>query len=286
MRLLLKWLRPDTVPPPSKKHLPFGTKLRLDVYRSMLKLLAREYPKYAFSDTVSLPSINAKLTHEFRDTSFEAELKRLRLLQKDQMVLRDESVSTVRRRRNNLLFFKQFRFIDLLILEVDGQKVTIRRDEECSFSASRGGKLKESEVGSLLSQYQFTGPAASKQMSRSIATPEAQPKGGGQPAPKTGGEKQETPRKEPRKGPLFGDDPLFRKKGLEHPEGPATPAGGEKPAGPEKPAGGEKPAGTDKPAGPERPFGKEKPFVPPKPATPPETPVIKRLPAVDIDESF
>ena len=279
MRLLLKWLRPDTVPPPNKKNLPFGTKLRLNVYRSALKLLARNYPKYAFSDSVSLPAINAKLTHEFRDQAFEAELKRMRLLPKNQLILRDEVISSPRKRRNNQLFFKQFRFVDLLILEVDGQKVTIRRDEECTFSAGRGGKLKESELGSLLSQYQFIGPAASKQMSRSIATPEAQPKGGGQPAPKTGGEKKETPGKAPRNGPLFGDDPLFRKRGLE----PAKPAGGEKPAGPEEPTG------ADKPAGPESPFGREKPFVPPKPATPPpgpEQPVIKRLPSVDIDESF
>ena len=279
MRLLLKWLRPDTVPSPNRKNLPFGTRLRLDLYRSALKLLARKYSRYAFSDFISLPAINAKLTHEFRDLAFEAELKRMRLLQKDQTILRDGINSCTRRRRKNLLYFKQFRFVDLLSLETNGQKVTIRHDEGCCFSATHGGKLKESEVGSLLSQFQFIGPAASKQMSRSIATPDAQPKGGGQPAPKTGGEKKETPGKVPRKGPLFGDDPLFRKRGLE----PASPAGEEKPTGPEKSAG------ADKPAGPESPFGREKPFAPPKPVPPPpgpESPVIKKFPSVDIDESF
>ena len=282
MRLLLKWLRPDTVPPPNKKNLPFGTKLRLDVYRSALKLLAKYYRQYAFLDTISLPSSQVKLIHEFRDKTFEGELKRMRLLQKYPMTLKEARASD-KQVRSNQLFFKQFRFEDIFVLDIPGQRVTIHRGASCSFEATSGGKLKESEVGSLLSQYQFIGPAASKQMSRSIATPDAQPKGGEKPAPKTGGEKKETPGKAPRNGPLFGDDPLFRKRGLEHPDEPASPAGGEKPAGPEKPAG------TEKPEGPARPFGREKPFVPPKPATPPpgpEQPVIKRLPSVDIDESF
>ena len=282
MRLLLKWLRPDTVPSPGRKNLPFGTRLRLDLYRSALNLLAKHYKKHAFFDTLSLPGSQVKLIHEFRDTAFEAELKRMHMLQKDQMVLKDGCVSSKQAKKNSF-FFKQFHFEDVLVLDTPEQRVIIRRGSACSFEAARGGKLKESEAGSLVSQYQFTGASVSKQPVQPSTAPNTASKTEtGSASRKNVGRADEGKKgpsqNEPRQGPLFGRDPLLHKKGMASPEWTG------------KPEGETKPEEQDKPAGMKRPFGREKPFVPPKPVTPPvppqAKPLIKHVEGVDIDESF
>ena len=80
MNLLLKLLRPERVPSPNRKKIPFGTRLQLFLYRSGLKRLKKKYCRCAYSDTMIIvgnPSI--KVYHEFRDISFETELKRLNI---------------------------------------------------------------------------------------------------------------------------------------------------------------------------------------------------------------
>jgi hypothetical protein len=190
--------------------------MRLGLYRSALNLLARQYRKYAFFDTVSIPRSQAKLIHVFRDSEFESELKRMHLLQKERMILREGIIAREGKRRKSLLFFKQFCFEDILILDIDGQRVTIRRGDSCSFEATRSGSLKQSAPENLLSQYQFTDTVAAKVSSRSISTPVTAPKGKEAVSQTNDGEgRHDNGGKQPaghapRKGPLFGEDPLLR----------------------------------------------------------------------------
>ena len=70
MRLLLKWLRPEVVPSPRRKKIPFGTSVPLYLYRRCIVKLTKWYFKYAFSDCMShvgtppvRPLKNIAITH-------------------------------------------------------------------------------------------------------------------------------------------------------------------------------------------------------------------------------
>lgn len=232
MKLLLKLLRPETVPSPNRKKIPFGTRVQLYLYRSCLKTLRKWYVKYAFSDKIVLSGKPAiRVFHECRDTAFEAELKRLRMGLQDGMIVRHGVSSSQPDKRKNRPYYRCFHFEDTLLVDIDGQKVSINHGKGRSFVSTLTGELWESDINSLIAKYAFTGSRheekaySSKKVggiSSSIA--DSGPlKGAAPSSPTTGPKPTSTPPSPPRRkpGPLFGDDPLFG-KGIEKPESPVT----------------------------------------------------------------
>lgn len=251
MQLLLKLLRPKTVPSPRRKKIPFGIRVRLSLYRSCLKKRRKWYSRYAFADTIVISgSPQVKLYHEFRDISFEAELKRLRIQVPESMLDRGSESSSLPAKWGRRPFFGEFKFRDTYRLEVGGQRISIEHGDGRSFVSTIKGRLKESDVDNLHCQYVFSGSlredkgSASRKrgdISSSIAggAPSgdtAEKKPAGRPVPGSG----PAPRR--KEGSLFGDDPLLGK-------------------------------GTGKPSPPETPVSEP-------------VPTIKSVAGVDIDESF
>ena len=237
MRWFTALLRPETIPSARKKHLPFGTKLRLGIYRRRLLRLRKYYARYAYSDTVTLQGRPGfKVVHEHRDPAFEAELKRMRILPPESLVERDRASVSGSGLNANRRFYSEFRFEDSLIVTAGGQKTVINREAESAFYTSIPGRLKTSAAECVVGRYQFTGSlAAPKEVERtslakegslsvSLSTPRASgavppSQGPARPAAtqdKPGNSRRAKPVKE---GPLFKDDPLL---GRPHPVPPTT----------------------------------------------------------------
>lgn len=234
MRWFTALLRPETIPSVRKKHLPFGEKLRLGIYRRRLLRLRKYYARYAYSDTVTLqgrPGI--KVVHEHRDPAFEAELKRMRILPPESLVERDRASVSGADRNTSRRFYSEFRFEDSLVVTAGGQKTVISREEESAFYTSFPGRLKTSAMECVVGRYQFTGalPTATKEvehttparggsLSASLSTPRAGgtvPQSQGPERPLDAGrDKPMVGRraKAVKEGPLFKDDPLL---GQSHP---------------------------------------------------------------------
>lgn len=169
MRLLLKWLRPEVVPSPRRKKIPFGMRVQLFLYRRCIKRLLNWYPKYAFSDTIFLtcnPSV--RIVHEHRDYSFEAELKRMRIPVSDGMIERHGASSSFADKRKSQRYYSCFHFEDHFLVESDGKKVSIDHGNGRSFVSTIRGKLKESDNLCFLAKYAFTGSSRSKPEGLSI----------------------------------------------------------------------------------------------------------------------
>lgn len=205
MRLLLKWLRPERVPSPNRKKIPFGTRLRLSLYRGCLKTLRKWYSRYAFSDTVFISgSPVIRVYHEFRDLAFEAEIKRMRLPMTEMMIERRDSSSSQPANNRRRPYFKHFQFEDSLLLEINGQKVSIKHGLGRSFVSTIKGQLKESGISGLIAKYAFSGSkreqkSETAQMKSELSFAETtKPSLGHTVYP-------------PKKGSssLFGDDPLL-----------------------------------------------------------------------------
>lgn len=219
MRLLLKILRPKTVPSPNRKKIPFGTRVQLSLYRSCLKTLRKWYARYAFSDSVLItgsPSI--RVYHECRDTAFEAELKRLRLSLPEGMLERS-GASSSQQSKHNGLFYRCFHFEDNFLLDIDGQKASIKHGQGRSFVSTLKGRLKESDATSLFPKYAFSAMRRDEKttltqkrsdISGSIANPDPQ-KGAAPDKPSSPTRPDNGPSFRKKTGPLFGDDPLLGK---------------------------------------------------------------------------
>ena len=236
MRWFTALLRPETIPSARKKHLPFGMKLRLDIYRRRLLRLRKYYARYAYSDTVTLqgrPGI--KIVHEHRDPAFEAELKRMRILPPESLVERDRASISGSGLNASRRFYSEFRFEDSLVVTAGGQKTVINREEESAFYTSIPGRLKTSAAECVVGRYQFTGslataakeaertsPAREGSLSASLSTPRASgavPPSPGPAWPAAGQDKPGNGRhtRPVKAGPLFKDDPLL---GRPHPVPP------------------------------------------------------------------
>lgn len=196
MRLLLKWLRPDFLPSSKRKKTPLGLKLQLFLYRRSLKMLMKWYSCYAFSDSIMIagtPTITVK--HDFRDYSFEAELRRFNLHIPGGIIVHrggvSSSSSSSQDKRNRPRFLGCFSFEDYFLLEAEGKKVYINHHRRGrSFLSTVKGRLKESDITNLLAKYAFSGtfPSPRYDLSNQISF---------FPSIKTGG--------------LFCDDPLLTK---------------------------------------------------------------------------
>lgn len=158
MRLLLKWLRPEVIPSPRRKNIPFGEKTRIFLYKRCILILKKWYSRYAFSDSIFLNGISpVKLVHEHRDYDFENELKRLHIPLPVNMIDHTGLISSVPERNMRRPYYKSFYFDDRLYLEADGQIISINHGKGRLFDSKIKGKLKESDRTSSILQYVFTG---------------------------------------------------------------------------------------------------------------------------------
>ena len=221
MRLLLKWLRPEVVPSPRRKKIPFGTQVQLYLYRRCIKRLAKWYPRYAFSDSITLGgSPTARITHEHRDLAFEAEIKRIRMQMPNDMVDCIGLTSHFPDKRKSQRYYDCFHFEDHLIFEIDGKKISIDHGQGRSFVSSLKGKLMESDGDSLFAKYSFSGSLrGNKARTSSLFSSPSESLGGKDNTSENNTSKlvfearPEGPNFHGNKtGGLFGDDPLFGKK--------------------------------------------------------------------------
>ena len=232
MRLLLKWFRPDIIPSPRRKRIPFGTRLQLQLYRSCLKILRKWYAKYAYSDSISISGSQEsgiRIYHEFRDTAFEAELKRLRLSLPER-ILECRGVSSSQCiGRKDLLFYRSFHFEDNFLLEMDGQKVSIKHGRDRTFVSTLNGCLKETDATSLIPKYAFScirrdvkAACTKKKIGISDSITDSAPQiGYTSEKPSSSYRPNNGPSFKKESGHLFEDDPLYGKS-QEKPETPAT----------------------------------------------------------------
>lgn len=242
MQLLLKWLRPETVPSPKRKQIPLGMKIRLSLYRNCLNMMRKWYSRYAFSDVIEIQGTpRIKIIHEFRDLAFEAELKRMHITAPVVMQEKNGTSSSFTDKRNKRRHFGSFRLKDSFRMEINGQKVSVDHGDGRSFISTVKGRLKESRPDSLITQYAFSGsiredkPAGTGKrgsISSSITETAPKPTGtagkpeeGAAPAagstPPKGMPAQETPPRR-KSGSLFGDDPLLGRTDVK-PEEPVSP---------------------------------------------------------------
>lgn len=219
MRLLLKLLRPEKVPSPNRKNVPFGTRLQLFLYRMCLKRLKRWYYRYAYLDNMIIvgnPSI--KVYHEFRDIAFETELKRMRFTFSKEMIECSSATSYYNDKRKRHPYYKCFHFEDSFLLDVDDKKISIKHGNGRSFVSTINGHLKESNDTSVLAKYVFSGSQHFEKDKRTkINTSISHPYSGiipsddskqrGTVISSSGRGGQDIKQKS---APLFGDDPLFR----------------------------------------------------------------------------
>lgn len=220
MWLLLKWLRPETVPSPRRKKIPLGMRLQLQFYRSCLRILRKWYARYAFSDSILLTGNPAiRVYHEFRDIAFEAELKRLRLSLPERMLECSGTSSSLRNGRKGLRFYRCYHFEDSFLLDIDGQKVSIKHGQSHSFVSTLNGCLKEAEPTSLIPKYAFSGrrrdvkvSGTNKGIDISSSIAGSGPQRRGIPDNPTSFSRSDNgPSIRKGTGHLFGDDPLFGK---------------------------------------------------------------------------
>lgn len=234
MSLLLKIFRPEKVPSSNRKNISFGTRLQLFLYRSGLKRLKKRYCRCAFSDTIIItgnPSI--KVYHEFRDISFETELKRLNIPFTEGMIECNGATSYHPDKRKWRSHYNQFHFEDTFLLAIDNQKISIKHGDGRSFVSTINGRLKESNDKGVLTKYLFsgssrTGKAQQSRINTSISSTYSEliqddntnQQGTGINNPQSGG--QEIKKKT---GPLFGDDPLLHgiKPDVKNDPEPETP---------------------------------------------------------------
>lgn len=224
MRLLLKLLRPETIPSPNRKKIPLGTRIQLSLYRSCLMTLRKWYTKYAFSDSVVvMGSPTIRVFHEYRDLAFEAELKRLRMSLPEVMLERGGATSSRPDKRKRRPYYSNFRFEDTFRLDIDGQKVSIDHGDGRSFVATLSGHLKESDSESLIAKYAFSASRRQEHQEKGNATPAKRagisssiagsgpargPKHEWPTPPSSSNPTGPTPPAR-KPGALFGDDPLL-----------------------------------------------------------------------------
>lgn len=218
MRLLLKWLRPEVVPSPKRKNIPFGTQVQLYLYRRCIKRLAKWYSQYAFSDSVILVGTPAaRVTHEYRDYSFEAEIKRMHIQMPNGMEDCAGVTSHFPNKRKGRHFFSCFHFEDHFLLEIDGKKVSIDHGQGRSFVSTFKGKLKESNNCNLFAKYSFSGSMRGNKVGMSSrAYSLSGPYSGGETSEENSSNRTASNTRSAgsfttikRAGGLFGDDPLL-----------------------------------------------------------------------------
>lgn len=217
MQLFLKWLKPDVVPLPRQKNIPLGIQVQLFLYRHCLKTLSKWYQKYAFSDSIVLAgNPMLRVIHEYRDYTFETELKRLHIPYSGEMtdVIGVSSHFLEKKRKHR--YYNCFCFEDHFLFEIDGKQISIEHKQGRSFASTIKGHLKESNSENIYAKYVFAGSLRANKIDMSCGRPSSE-------APSssiTSSVRRTAPianiagfnPKITKVGGLFGDDPLLEGK--------------------------------------------------------------------------
>lgn len=148
-RLFLLLIKPSNKS--LKKKAP-GTllKMRIWLYKFILKRMLKTYAHYAISDSIAIGNGKIKILHEYRDLDFEKELAR------NSIVFTSDSISTelpaTIKKGKSRWKLKYFKFKDSLHVSVNGKNLAISHDELHNIYGSAKGKARCTHAKGILSQ--------------------------------------------------------------------------------------------------------------------------------------
>lgn len=110
-----------------KKSAGVLLRIRVYVYRALLKLLMKSYSRYAVSDTVLVGNGHGKIVHESRDLEFESELARNGIDVRPHLVARSVPVHIPAGGYGCM--YRYFRFKDVLDICLDDEELYIEHSD-------------------------------------------------------------------------------------------------------------------------------------------------------------
>lgn len=148
LRLFLKIIKPTNEQLRKSKDSGWLSQAILNVYQWFLRILQKTYLHYAISDTVVLDNGRIKIIHESRDIEFENELKRNGIDIRLHMLTTSMPFNAHKKRKG--LWYKYFRFSDLISIYVDDKELFIKHDTSFSISGTMRARLKTSSPSDIL----------------------------------------------------------------------------------------------------------------------------------------
>lgn len=125
-------------------------KMRMWLYKFILKRMLKTYVHYAISDSISISNGKIRILHEYRDLDFEKELARNRIVFTSDAIS-TELPATIKKGKSKWKL-KYFKFKDSLHVSVNGKNLAISHDELYSLYGSAKGKARCTNTKGTLSQ--------------------------------------------------------------------------------------------------------------------------------------
>lgn len=148
LRLFLEVVKPTNEQLRKSKNNSWLSQTTLNVYQWFLRILQKTYLYYAISDTVVLENGHIKIIHEFRDLEFENELKRNGIDIRLHMLTTSIPFNAQKKKKG--LWFKYFRFSNLVSIYVDDKELFIKHDSSFSITGTMRTKLKTTSPSDIL----------------------------------------------------------------------------------------------------------------------------------------
>jgi len=148
LRLILKVAKPTNEQLRKSKDNNWLSQTTLKVYQWFLSILQKTYLYYAISDTIVLENGDIKIVHEFRDIEFENELKRNGIDIRLHMLTTSIPFNAHKKRKG--LWYKYFRFSDLVSIYICDKELFIKHDSSFSISGTMRTRLKTSSPSDIL----------------------------------------------------------------------------------------------------------------------------------------
>ena len=148
LRFFLKVVKPTNEQLRKSKDSGWLSQTTLKVYQWFLSILQKTYLHYAISDTVVLENGRIKIIHESRDIEFENELKRNGIDIRLHMLTTSMPFNAHKKRKG--LWYKYFKFSDLISIYVDDKELFIKHDTSFSISGTMRARLKTSSPSDIL----------------------------------------------------------------------------------------------------------------------------------------
>ncbi len=123
-------------------------RLRISLYRAILRYLIKVYSHYAVCDTFTIGNGAIKVIHEYRDVEFENELIRNKIDTKAH--LSQVSIPACAAKKNNKAFFSYFKYKDVLRVYVGDKELEITHGNDVLVSSTMDVKLLQSTCEDIL----------------------------------------------------------------------------------------------------------------------------------------
>lgn len=137
LRILLKLTRPEKVPSPRKKQLPWGAA----IHKSLLSFLAHYYRQYASHNVISVGK-DIQFVRSVRDLDFEAELKRMGFDVKPHLTAyKSKSLKKTRKNPYFKPFINCFSFSDTICIEAADLNIMLERADEINVTSTVDAKI-------------------------------------------------------------------------------------------------------------------------------------------------